>query len=320
MRKFLMALFFLFPGSLTVLYAKEYKIATIDMKRVMNEYKDLQDARREIFAYEKEWIKVRDSLLAEIQKLKEELKKKIPMLTPQGIMDEEEKISDLEKQYRQYIKRIWGENGEYSKKLKELTRPYLEKLHETISKLARESGYDLVLDRSSNLVIYASNENDITEDVLDYLNKEYVVQSQTGIKKKICVLPFLEKDKDVKNLGLGNRAEDVVVASLKKSPNFDVLPSGSVRQKMTAMGIRMETLTESQGVQVATALNADYFIMGEVYKDAMGIHFKMYLYDSRTIQKINEVEGLAENAEELFDQSLANKARELITPIIPKKQ
>ncbi len=319
MKKVFASLFFIF-SSLTALYAKEYKVATIDMKRVMQEYKDLQDARKDLFTYEKEWIRVRDSLSSEIQKRKEELEKKIPMLTPQGIMDEQEKINQLEKKYREYVKKIWGEGGEYSRKLKELTRPYLEKLHETINKIAEESGYDLVVDRSSNLIVYSNTENDITEEVLDYLNKEYVAQSQVETRKKICVLPFLEKDKDVKNLALGNRAEDIVVASLKNSPNFEVLPSTSVRSKMSSMGIRMETLTESQGVQVATALNADYFVMGEVSKDAMGVHFKMYLYDARTIQKINEVEGLAENSEELFDQSLANKARELINPIIPQKQ
>ena len=305
--------------SIPVLYAKEYKIATVAMNRLMREYKDLQDARKDLFSYEKDWIRIRDSLSSEIQRRKDELQKKIPMLTPEGILDEQARINELEKQYREYVKKIWGEGGEYSKKLKELTKPYLEKLHETVNKIAQESGYDLVIDRSSNLVVYASSENDITDEVLDYLNKEYVAQSQVETKKKICVLPFLEKDKDVKNLGLGNRAEDVIVASLKNSPNFDILPSGSVRSKMTSMGIRVETLTESQGVQIATALNADYFIMGEVSKDAMGVHFKMYLYDSRTIQKINEVEGLAENSEELFDQSLANKARELIAPIVPKK-
>ncbi len=315
LHRFFLLVFFSIP----VLYAKEYKIATVDMDRLMREYKDLQDARKDLFSYEKDWIRIRDSLSSEIQRRKDELQKKIPMLTPEGIMDEQARINELEKQYREYVKKIWGEGGEYSKKLKELTKPYLEKLHETVNKIAQESGYDLVIDRSSNLVVYASSENDITDEVLDYLNKEYVAQSGIETKKKICVLPFLEKDKDVKNLGLGNRAEDVIVASLKNSPNFDILPSGSVRSKMTSMGIRVETLTESQGVQVATALNADYFIMGEVSKDAMGVHFKMYLYDSRTIQKINEVEGLAENSEELFDQSLANKARELIAPIVPKK-
>ncbi len=310
--------FLLLTSMLSTAYAKEFKIATIDMQRVMREYKDLQDARKDMFQYENEWSRVRDSLSGQIQKLKEELNKKIPMLTPEGILEEQQRINNLEKEYQEYVKEVWGENGKYSKKLSEITKPYLEKLHETINKIAKEDGYEVVIDRSSKLILYAPTENDITDDVLDYLNKEYVSQGPAETKKRICVLPLLEKDKDVKNLGLGSRAQDIIVASLKNSPNFDILPSGSVNSKMSTMGIRPENLTESQGVQVATALNADYFVMGEVSKDAMGIHFKLYLYDARTIQKINEVDGMAENSEELFDQNVANKARELITPIVPK--
>ncbi|GEM_PF-785661 len=312
----LFVLGFLF--SVNFLGAKEFKIATIDMQRVMKEYRDLNDARKDMAEYEREWRKVQDSLYSELQRRKNEFEKKIPMLTPQGVLDEQKKIEELEKEYNDYVKKIWGEGGEYSRKLKEITRPYLEKLYETINKLAEEEGYELIIDKSARFVIYAKNSLDITDEVLDYLNKEYVATAPAERKKVIAVFPLLEKDKDVKTMGLGMRSQEIIIASLKNSPNFDVLPQGSVNGRMSSMGIRPENLNESQASQVAAVLNADYFIIGEISKQSQGIKFILSLYDTRTMQKINSLENIAENAEEILEQKLANKARQLITPIVPE--
>ncbi len=317
MKKVMLSVF-VFLLSSSSLGAKEFKMATIDMQRVIKEYRDLQDAQKDMLEYEKEWRKVQDSLYSELQRRKSELEKKIPMLTPQGILDEQKKINDLEEQYHEYVKKIWGEGGEYNKKLKEITRPYLERLYETINKIAEEEEYDLIVDRSAKFVIYTKNSLDITDEVLDYLNREYVTSSPAERKKVIAVFPLLEKDKDVKTMGLGMRSEEIIIASLRSSPNFNILPQGSVTGRMSSMGIRPENLNESQASQVAAVLNADYFIIGEISRQSQGIKFILHLYDTRTMQEINSIESMAENAEEVLEQKLANKARELITPIVPR--
>lgn len=296
--------------------AKEFKLATIDMQRVIREYKDLQNAKREMLDYEREWKKVKDSLYSELQQKNKEFEKKLPMLTVKGILDEQKKIKELEEKYNEYIKKIWGEGGEYNKKLKEITRPYLDKLHETINKIAEEDEYDIIVDKSAKFIIYARNTLDITNDVINYLNKEFVSDFQIERKKIIAVFPLLEKDKDVKTMGLGMRSQEIVIASLRNSPNFDILPQGSVNNRMSSMGIRPENINETQAAQVASVLNADYFVIGEVSKQSLGIKFVLHLYDTRTMQDVNRIESMAENAEELLEQKLANKARELITPII----
>lgn len=296
--------------------AKEFKLATIDMQRVIREYKDLQNAKREMLDYEREWKKVKDSLYSELQQKNKEFEKKLPMLTVKGILDEQKKIKELEEKYNEYIKKIWGEGGEYNKKLKEITRPYLDKLHETINKIAEEDEYDIIVDKSAKFIIYARNTLDITNDVINYLNKEFTSTFQIERKKIIAVFPLLEKDKDVKTMGLGMRSQEIVIASLRNSPNFDILPQGSVNNRMSSMGIRPENINETQAAQVASVLNADYFVIGEVSKQSLGIKFVLHLYDTRTMQDVNRIESMAENAEELLEQKLANKARELITPII----
>ena len=297
----------------------EFKIGTIDMKKVMKEYKDLQDAKKDMAAYETEWRRVQDSLYSLLQEKKSELKKKIPMLTPQGILDEQKKIDELEAEYHDYIKRIWGEGGEYSKKLKAITRPYLQKLYNTINQIAKDENFDLIIDKSAKSIIYTKNSLDITNEVLDYLNKEYVSNTNVETKKKIGVFPLLEKDKDVRTMGLGKRSQQYIIASLKNSPNFDVLPQGSINNKMSSMGIRPENLNEIEASQVANALNTDYFIIGEVTTQSQGIKFVLKLYESRTMRIINTIEGTAQNAEDAFEQALANKSRKLIAPIVPKK-
>ena len=54
-----------------------------------------------------------------------------------------------------------------------VSRPLVEKIRETVNKVAREEGYDLVLDRASGAVIYWKDEHDLTQRVLIELNKNY---------------------------------------------------------------------------------------------------------------------------------------------------
>jgi outer membrane protein len=69
------------------------------------------------------------------------------------------------------VQQVYGKDGALYQKNQEITDPILQKIKKTIQDLANQEGYDMVLDRASGSVVYWSKDNDLTQRVLDILNK-----------------------------------------------------------------------------------------------------------------------------------------------------
>ena len=57
-------------------------------------------------------------------------------------------------------------------KNEELTKPIIEKINKIIEKIAKDENYDYIMDARAGGVIYGKPAFDLTERVLDILNKE----------------------------------------------------------------------------------------------------------------------------------------------------
>ncbi len=64
-----------------------------------------------------------------------------------------------------------GPQGEFYKKNLELTQPLYDKIDQVIQKIGQAEGYDYILDVVQGVVLYAKPEYDITDRVLEELNK-----------------------------------------------------------------------------------------------------------------------------------------------------
>lgn len=82
----------------------------------------------------------------------------------------ENQIIDNEKKVTKYQEDVFGQDGEVSKKQIELLNPIQEKVKTVINNYAKENGFDLVLDISSNpMVLYYSPKANKTEQIINLL-------------------------------------------------------------------------------------------------------------------------------------------------------
>ncbi|MBN2461029.1 MAG: OmpH family outer membrane protein [Candidatus Cloacimonetes bacterium] len=177
-------LFFLIMFALSLL-AEAEQIVYYDSDKVLAESKDLQEANTtlnsEIGAWEDEIAEID----LNIQRLETEYNDKKLILLPSGQAELENKILELKKQKKQKIQEIYGDNGTIFQRNSELITPIKNKLKTVIEKLAVENNYLMVLDVASGAVHYAKPKLDITDLILEEMEKTYQSpeEDNTQIKK-----------------------------------------------------------------------------------------------------------------------------------------
>lgn len=299
---------------ITVLNAAEGSIGFVDMQRIANNYYDLREAKRELNSKIREWQAKRDSLKAEIDSLENEFNKQLPMLTADEIVRKQEEISRKKQEYNAYIKKIWGENGELEKFTKKLVDPYAQRVKEVIATIAKNMGYSAILDKSSSAVLFISSKDDITQAVLQELNKGTTPAGP--IRKKIlAVFPLKEMNSDAHVAGLGGKLQKLIYNGFNGSYKFDVKPLKYVFDAIQSQSITSyENMTYNIALNLAKQLGADYFIFGNVKLSGDQVTFTIYMYRVTDGKKILEDSATVKNE----DVDLTSKCAEITHAMIMK--
>ncbi len=146
------------------------KIAFFDPNEIRTKYKPFQEAEREYNQYEGE-------LQKELKKLDNAFRKKQTTFERQKVMymenrrrEEEQALKRQEEELQRFLAQITDpERGKLALKQQELLTPLLKRVNEVIAQVAKEDGYDFVLNATS--VVYFNEDYNLTQRVLDELNK-----------------------------------------------------------------------------------------------------------------------------------------------------
>ncbi|NIO17338.1 MAG: hypothetical protein GTN70_10180 [Deltaproteobacteria bacterium] len=169
LKKCLLMLAAMLFASVALSNADEIKIAIIDVNKVLNESKEGTEA--------KEKMKTRyDELQKRLSNKQEELKTMRDDLENQKIILGKEKIKEKEEEMEKEMVEFRKVVAESEKEMRDTESAYtqeiLKKIKATVDVLAKEKGFNLVVDRSGG-VVYADEGLDITSTIIETLNKEY---------------------------------------------------------------------------------------------------------------------------------------------------
>ena len=79
-----------------------------------------------------------------------------------------------EEEAREYQKSLFGPNGKLYTKQREKIEPIQEIIYNAIQEYAQQNKYEIIFDKSSELIMLYSNEDlDISNDILDQLGYNY---------------------------------------------------------------------------------------------------------------------------------------------------
>lgn len=158
--------------SFSLLMAESSKIAYIDSEKIMKLSKDTQEAQKSFETDSKKWQEQVKKIDEEVQRLESEFEARKLTLTETGKKEAADKIAAKREEGKKLVQDIFGENGLAAKRNAELLQPILKKMQGVIEKIALEDGYDVVFDASSSGILYAKPRLEITDRVLEEMNKE----------------------------------------------------------------------------------------------------------------------------------------------------
>ncbi len=159
----------LFAGALNA----QQKIGYVDSKVILETIQDAKDAQVNLDGFVNKWKVelqvINDSLLI----LKDDFDKKKLILTEKIKHQKEEEIKIQENKISDFKQQKFGENGEYFQKQTELMKPVQDRVFKAIQDVARDGGYDFVIDRSTQLMLlYMNDKYDLTQKVIKKLETQ----------------------------------------------------------------------------------------------------------------------------------------------------
>jgi outer membrane protein len=165
--------------------AAQTKVATIDLRRVFDDYYKTKAADAKLKDEAGSLDKDRKVLTDQYQKLTEEYKKALDAANSMAVsVDERDKnkksaeaklleIRELEQNITQFDRTA---RGNLEEKQRQLRDRILEEIRAVVNQRAKSSGYALVIDSAAEsvnrtpMVMFNNGENDITDGVLAVLN------------------------------------------------------------------------------------------------------------------------------------------------------
>jgi outer membrane protein len=143
------------------------KIAHINSEAIMQALPEAIDAQKSLDALVAQWEGELQKMQGDWKRRFDEYDKRKLILTEQARADQERELRDLDQKVSDYRNKKFGQNGELFQKQNEVMKPIQNKMFQVLEDIAREEGYDYILDKSGEvLLLYASEKRDLTQKVL----------------------------------------------------------------------------------------------------------------------------------------------------------
>ena len=163
----LLALIALAPSVRAEDAAAASKIATVDMQKALQTVDAGKKAKGQL---EKEFNtkkKMLDDEQTAIKKLTEEFKKQSMVLNDESRAKKQQEIQERMMKFQDQMMRS---QNEIQQKEGELTGPIVKNLKAMVREIAAKKGYNIVLDKNEQTVIFSQEKDDLTEELVKSFN------------------------------------------------------------------------------------------------------------------------------------------------------
>ena len=165
MDKIILLIFLVFNSNL---FAQ--KFGYVNSEFILNNMKEYKEAISEIESLSKAWEKEISDMYIEIEKKEIELKTEEILLTKEMFEDKRHKLDEEWKEIKNYQQKVFGFEGLYFLKKKELIQPIQDIIFEAVERVAKKNRLQIIFDKSSEpVLLYTNPIHDYTDYVLEDL-------------------------------------------------------------------------------------------------------------------------------------------------------
>ncbi len=154
----------------TTLGASAQKFALVDMDYILSNMPAYEMANEQLNQLSLRWQKEVEEKGKEAETLYKNYQSESVFLTDEQKRKKEEEIVATEKAASELRAKYFGPDGELYKKRQSLMKPIQEEIYNAVKKLCDERGYQMIIDRASADIIFASPKIDVSNEVLEKLS------------------------------------------------------------------------------------------------------------------------------------------------------
>ena len=153
---------------------KAQKFAYVDSQYILEHITEYNQAKQELDNISYQWQEEIETAYQDIDKLYRAYQTDKVLLTDKMRQDREDEIIEKEKEVKELQQQRFGTDGDLYKKQEELIRPIQNLIYNAIQEFAEQGRYGVIFDKSSDLLMLYADENlDKSEKILDYLGYDY---------------------------------------------------------------------------------------------------------------------------------------------------
>ncbi len=157
-----------------MLPASAQKVAFVNSATILRELPEAQKAQKDLETQIGAWQKELESMGQQLQAELEDYQKKQALMDPAAKTAKERQLTDMQQRARDYqLRKFDTQEGEAVRLREEKLQPIQQKVLAAIETVAKEEGFEFVLDKVSEatIVLYADPAFDLTYKVLDRLKR-----------------------------------------------------------------------------------------------------------------------------------------------------
>ncbi|BDD03106.1 OmpH family outer membrane protein [Aureibacter tunicatorum] len=167
MKKLLIIFFCLFGVSVV---SNAQKFGYVDTEYVLSKMPEYAKAQEEVNTLSATWQSEIQQMYKEIEGMYDALQAEEVLLTAEMKKERQEGIKEKEQEVKEYHKKVFGFEGLFFLKKKELIKPVQDLVFEAVEKVSKKNKIQIMFDKSGDLVmIYTNPVHDYTDYVLEEL-------------------------------------------------------------------------------------------------------------------------------------------------------
>jgi Skp family chaperone for outer membrane proteins len=290
----------------------EVKIGYIDSGRIFQEYKGMESITKQFSEEQTEWQLTAEEMLRELETLKSELENQRLMLTDEALAAKEGEIRAKQSEYEAFLQQVWGPDGQAARKNVELTKPVVDKINSVLEDMAVEEGFTMIFDIAEGSVVYAKDGLDLTDIVLEELNREFAPAAELE-ETKVVIFRFTENTLAEEG-NWGDRVHRPVYDLMDRSAQFETIQEYVVENQLIQMGLEREkSIPEELAIEIAKNVGAKVILMGEVNKQPDKVDVIARLIDTDSGEELHRESQTAEGeTEDAFQAMISNLVAAII--------
>ncbi len=142
----------------------------IDASYILQKMPEYDEVQQELDKVSKQWQEEISAMRVDVQSMYDAYQSEEVLLTEEMKQERLEAIKEKEETTKAYHRKVFGYEGLFFLKKKELLKPVQDKLFDAVEKIAKDKRLELVFDKSGDYaIIYSNPVHDYTDFVLEEL-------------------------------------------------------------------------------------------------------------------------------------------------------